>query len=136
MKLSCRNYLPILIAGSQKKVLPVYIHFLQQNLDWANDIHHQIHMLKEVQRLILDNIEEIEKHSKLVLKGSARFMRLSGSDFIVASFSTRALESTTMMQVGDISNSILPVAHFELLLWIFPFQSPNVSLPTDELSYY
>ncbi len=135
MKLSCRNYLPIIISGSLKKVLPVYIHFLHENLDWANDHHNQNHVLKEVQRLILDNIEEIEKHSKLVVRGSARFLRLSGSDIIVASFSTRTLESTTVMQVGDTSNSVLPLANFELLLWIFPFHSPNVSLPTDELSY-
>jgi hypothetical protein len=135
MKLTCRNYLPLLMEGSQRKMLPMFVYILLKDLPWANDVLNQFTILKEIQKLVLANIEDIERKSKLIESkvASSAFTRISGSNIVMAAFSTRQFEYSSVVQLVDNTFQFTPHAQFALHLWIFPFDQDTTTLPIDDI---
>jgi hypothetical protein len=109
------------------------LHILQEHAAWANNQSTQTLILKEIQRLILDNIDDIERHSKADSKGGCNYVRLSGSQVVTAAFSTRPLDRSTFIQMAASTWNSVPMAHFALLIWVFPYSPTDQSavLPID-----
>lgn len=134
MKLTCRTYLPLTVQGSQLKLLPLYLHLLKQDLDWANDVANQNLILSEVKRFLLENIEEIERSARMFISGDMSsscsnaergYTRLSGSDFIAVAYQTKPAPYHTTITLPDTSTTSQYVnrAHFSINVFVFPKDS-------------
>ena len=121
--------MPLCIEGSQQKLLPLYLHFLKQDLVWAND--NQGAILDEIRRILLENIDEVERNARNVLTGSSSpvFVRLSGSDVISMTYQTKpSTNTTTILLSAESANksTFINQAHFVVNLFVFPKGSKDM----------
>ena len=134
MRLVCRNYVPLCIEGSIQKILPLYVHFLKQDLEWANDACNQPRILTEIQNLVIENIEEIERSSK---SNNISYTRLSGSELISLAYQPIPTPYSTTIVSSSSNTSLqhLNQAHFSVNIFVFPKTSDLMeeSLAISEL---
>ena len=149
MKFNCQNILPLIIKGKQEKILTLEVFLLKEDLNWINDdIERQVHILNELKRLILENLDLIEQLSKQQDSNQAGgFVRLGGSDIILPAISIRPgyfPSVVTFNNHGPITEEGLTPKrnyayrsiaqpNFGLKVWLFQPKEANGMLPIDEL---
>lgn len=129
----CRNCIPLKIKRSQfqfGRILTVYVHFLPDDLPWANELNYKA-FLQLLAHIIINNWDEIEHNAGLIEndKGKAApFSRMlvEPAENIVVSFTTSnsLIRKSYLQQIPSkwISTSCFP---FELSLWIIPVSQEN-----------
>lgn len=138
MIFSNRNFVPLKISGKVNVILPVYFHVLEKDLDWINDPKIQSTNLDTIKKIIIDNLDEIEKNSKLDSSKFNSFNRLEPqNNIILAVNSTKRTNSFPIILTPSTNIDIWDnhtIASFILNVWVFPFfgNASELILPIDE----
>jgi hypothetical protein len=128
-----KNILHLSIQGQREKLLPVQLHFLQDDLVWVND--NKTEILDDICVIVRNNLEFIEKRSKTESK--VTFARLNAGKYVNVAFTTiRSADSKYNIVVFPNSSSAHcpSLASFTLVLWAFKLDpnNPLAALPIDE----
>mmetsp|Transcript_7965 Transcript_7965/g.8721 ORF Transcript_7965/g.8721 Transcript_7965/m.8721 type:complete len:134 (+) Transcript_7965:15-416(+) len=117
MKFASRTFLSMIIQGRKETLLSCYVNFLKEDLDWANDPLSQPLILDNLKAVLIENLDEIEKQSRLDNKN---YTHLRSGEHILVSFAVRngkAVETLQILNDGRAKHFFQP--NFHLVLWIF-----------------
>lgn len=130
---SHRNLLNLVVHGKNEKILPVYLHLLDQDIKWMNKNYRKV--LKDLCNVIEENLDYIEKKSQSESKTS--LSQISGGSFVNCYFSIKDTSSNGRVNVLRVSEEGVtrscPTASFSLCVWLRPIEAKDSSvlLPLD-----
>lgn len=140
MKLLPRNFFSVVITGKRETLLSFYLQLMKDDLIWANNESIQPFLLSEIQQLLIENLDEIEKLAKT--DNSSRqssFLRLGGSQHLQATVRVRQgrIAETLLVEAKGENRAIVKSYYqpnFHLVIWIFqPDADQTRILSAEEL---
>jgi hypothetical protein len=117
-----RSLIHVRVASpAGEKLLPVYLHWLAVDNLWMKSGEARI--LQELCRLLVDNMDEIEKKAKA--EGKFSFKRVGGSDLVCLAYAVSARDASShcLIQMDcqpDRGNHLYNTSRFSLTIWIAP----------------
>jgi hypothetical protein len=125
-----RRLFHLTIQGQEKRILPIYLHYIQEHLNWITENSHEI--FAELAGVILDNLELLQQqlhdieNNEQASRGQSLFYRLRGETISIAYKIQKRMESWCSLLVPNEFDSrsykVIPKASFVLNpLYIFPY---------------
>jgi hypothetical protein len=133
-KWKARQLFNLVIKGQEQRILPVYLHLIQENLDWMTRESDRI--LKELCLVVVDNLELLQQQTAdLENETMTSFHRLRGETISLAYKIQKRTDSwcSVLSCDGNGNLNVLPKASFVLNpLYIFPYGTyPLLPGPTQ-----
>ena len=131
--LSHRNLFHLVVHGKSEKILPVYLHLLEQDLKWMNKNYRKV--LKDLCNVIEENLDYIEKKSQTDAKHS--LSQISGGSLVSCFFSIKENSNNGRVNLLRVNEDGLArtcsTASFSLCVWLRPIEATDsaVLLPLD-----
>jgi hypothetical protein len=139
-----RRLFHVIIQGKERRILPIYLHYMKEHLNWMTENSHDI--LKELSEIILDNLELLQQqyhdieNNEQASRPTPLFYRLRGETISIAYKIQKRMESWCSLLVPNEFDSrsyhVIPKASFVLNpLYIFPYGTyPLLPGPSKTLS--
>jgi hypothetical protein len=121
----------ILLSGSDKKIIPIFVYVDESNHNWYETNTTEI--IKSLCSMLVDNIELLEE--RLITSKRSDIIRMNG-ETITISYSLKRSKSPRSILVYDEDKNFqqIDVAKFSLCpLWIYPTEQfgANKNLPVS-----
>lgn len=113
--------------------LPIHMHFQQKNIGWVKSNLSSV--MDDLKYMIRQNLEEIEQKSRTGGKYLS-FNKIAAGNTISMAFATRDANLYSVIGIRETTGVAenLPLAKFQLIVWIFPAHDDEAmaSLLVDE----
>lgn len=142
MRFFCRNNLPLLLHEREgsSKILSVVIHFLPDDLEWANSCDQRV-LLNDLAKAISENLDDICSYSAEDISAKMSFQRMASNSNFAVSYVVHpkaAYRSVIHFRRDSLNDAIqYPFYRFEVSLFIFPRNSNDgvsLAFPVDTMT--
>ena len=117
-----RKLFHLKITGKKRKILPIYLHVAQEDVEWSNTQVSYEQVMSDVVSLFLENIHEVEEAAR---DDTRSFARLPSGQYInIMYLPTKELQgnSQNVLNISSDHAELEAVTSFTVLAWVFPKQ--------------